>query len=177
MRSRRLQKLWWITFLITCALIFSRLETLADRKVATPQSRTPEAGGSNPTPFTGETLELPGQSVAPGNITLIISLALPQDFQLNPEAPCRVAVSSTAGKVLSFNREPAQTLSPVEFPLTIPARADPGETRLQIILTLNYCQTGSVGLCYFKEARLILPVTVAPGKANRQLAASYRVGP
>jgi len=127
------------------------------------------------TPFSGQCLELPPQTVAPGEVRLAIQVTLPPDYKSIQESPPQVTVSTGAPRVLSLGQEASRTVNPAQFPLELTLTAHPGETRLTVDLMLYYCKTNNSGLCLFKEVRLVLPVHVTPGAPSRRLEAAYRL--
>jgi len=115
--------------------------------------------------FAGQNIEVPEQSVEPGEATLTLRLELPAGFKLNPQAPSAVSVDAGGGE---------QTFRNPKFPLTIPVKISEGNAVVKADFVLYYCETDKESLCYFKEARLSLAVKGTKGANNRGLAATYK---
>jgi DNA-binding beta-propeller fold protein YncE len=125
--------------------------------------------------FRGETQELPVQTVEPGDATLIVSLELPRGFKLNPQAPSFVKLSSGERQRLSFNGSAEQTLANSQFPVSVPVQVSEGQTNLSADFVLYYCEADKETLCFFKEARLRVPVRTRKGSGSKKLNVSYQI--
>lgn len=123
--------------------------------------------------YAGETLELPAQTIEPGDATLTVQLELPAGYKLNAQAPTALSLSSSQGQVVSLN--PEQPIRNPQFPVTIPIKVHEGDTVVTADLIIYYCEAAKESLCFFKEARLALPVKVKSGAGGHKLAATYRV--
>ncbi|HEV8487995.1 MAG TPA: thioredoxin-like domain-containing protein [Blastocatellia bacterium] len=117
--------------------------------------------------FAGQTIEVPEQSVEPGEASLTLQLQLPPGFKLNPQAPSAVTVEAGGGE---------QTFRNPKFPLTVPVKISEGEAVVKADFVLYYCETEKESLCYFKEARLSLAVKAMKGASNHGLSATYKFG-
>jgi hypothetical protein len=117
--------------------------------------------------FAGQTIEVPEQSVEPGEASLTLQLQLPPGFKLNPQAPSAVTVEASGGE---------QTFRNPKFPLTVPVKISEGEAVVKADFVLYYCETEKESLCYFKEARLSLAVKALKGASNHGLSATYKFG-
>lgn len=125
--------------------------------------------------FTGEILELPVQTIEPGSATLTLQLELPIGYKLNTLAPTAVVVTSSQQQIVNLNKASQQSFNNPPFPLTIALKAGEGETNLQVNVVIYYCESAKESLCYFKEARLTLPVKVKKGAGNDKITALYRL--
>lgn len=123
----------------------------------------------------GERLALPAQTVAPGEARLTISLILPAGHKLNEQAPTTVKLRSSQTEVIAFDGRADRIIGRPTFPLNVPLQLNPGEAELNLDLLIYYCGADVESLCYFREARLTLPVKVEKGSANHQLQVSYAV--
>ena len=122
--------------------------------------------------YAGETIELPGQSIEPGDASLILEIELPAGYKLNEQAPSAVSVIASPGEIVSLSSEPIR--SP-RFPVSIPIKVAEGDAVIAVNLVLYYCESARETLCYFKEARLRIPVSVKISAANHTLSAIYKV--
>src|SRR6185436_12261598 len=122
--------------------------------------------------YAGETIELPVQSIEPGDASLTFELELPAGYKLNEQAPSAVSVTASPGEIVSLSSEPIR--SP-RFPITIPIKVAEGDAVIAVNLVLYYCESARETLCYFKEARLRIPVSVKISAANHTLSAIYKV--
>jgi hypothetical protein len=123
--------------------------------------------------FSGETIELAEQSIEPGEANLTVQLELPPRYKLNKLAPSAVTITSSQEQVASLGA--GQSFANPDFPLVIPIKASEGETSIQLGLVVYYCETAKDSLCYFKEARLNLPVKVSKRAGNNKLVAEYKL--
>jgi DNA-binding beta-propeller fold protein YncE len=119
--------------------------------------------------FVGKEQRVATQEVSPDAKTLEITIQLPKGTKFNKEAPFRIQATSAAPNsvtVGSFDiKEAAEKL-------TIPISPKQGEATITVELSINYCASDNTGLCYFKEARLLIPVRVSP-TGKRTASASY----
>jgi|GEM_PF-6509037 len=116
-------------------------------------------------------VELPPQEVAPGEVTLELILRLPPGWQLTPDAPQSVRLTSQNPAVVALTPLAAAALGRTRFPLHLPLLARPGNTTLSLDLLFNLCRQDQTGMCLIRESRLRLPVTVAEGASSRTLRA------
>jgi hypothetical protein len=111
--------------------------------------------------WTGEVIQAPAHTVAPGQGSIDINLALPKGYKLNAEAPTYVGVSSADPKVAAVAPEHAeQNLTKPTFPLKIPAKFNPGQSKISVDLVVYYCESQSEGVCLVKQVRIETPLTV-----------------
>lgn len=125
--------------------------------------------------FPGEVVETSGQTIAPGQAELIISLNLPPGYELMRDVPILAKVTSGKKTVVALAEGASATCRQPKFPLRVPLKAKAGVTQLQVDLVLYYCKTKGGGLCITKQARLVLPVTVDGAAKNKELQATYKV--
>jgi len=124
--------------------------------------------------FLGETIELGQQSIDPGDASLTLQLELPSGYKLNKLAPTAVTATSQ-GEALSLGAGSAQSFANPTFPLSIPISAREGEASIELGLVVYYCESTKDSLCFFKEARLKLPVKVSKGSGKNKLVAEYKL--
>ena len=124
--------------------------------------------------FLGETIELGQQSIDPGDASLTLQLELPSGYKLNKLAPTAVTATSE-GVVLSLGSESHRSFANPTFPLNIPISAREGEASIELGLVVYYCESAKDSLCFFKEARLKLPVKVIKGSGKNKLVAEYKL--
>jgi len=146
-----------------------RVETLQIQGIDRLRPRAPSAR------FAGDTVELRVQSVEPGEATLTLGIELPSGYKLNAQAPSVVTVNTAAEQAVSFNNGPQQSFRRPQFPLSIPLTVQEGRTSIQAQYLVYYCDVDKERLCYFKEAKLHLPVEIRKGAGTRRLEATYRL--
>ena len=125
--------------------------------------------------FPGETIELSQQSIDPGDASLTLQLELPSGYKLNKLAPTAVTIRMSQDQVISLAPGVSQSISNPTFPLIIPVLAREGDAAIELGLIVYYCESAKDSLCFFKEARLKLPVRVSKGVGNNKLRAEYRL--
>jgi thiol-disulfide isomerase/thioredoxin len=124
--------------------------------------------------FAGEVINLQEQSVEPGGGTLTLRLELPGGYKLNAQAPSALTVASPQKQVVSFAGGAEQTFRNPQFPIKLPIKVGEGETAVRADFLIYYCETAKESLCYFKEARLSVPVRAKKGAGNHMLTATYK---
>jgi thiol-disulfide isomerase/thioredoxin len=115
-----------------------------------------------------------------GDVTLVVDVALPAGYHVNPSAPQRGSVEVTAGKthlaLLQGNFSTKRTdageggvLSVTSKEVGLPLRfqlhpLSPGAAELRVRLTLYYCREDNTGACRIKTLvwRAPVEVTTAP---------------
>lgn len=100
------------------------------------------------------------QTVQPGKVDLVLNLALPEGYKLNPLATCRLTVrAAPASSVTSLPDKGVAIASlPVRLPLQVARDAE-----LFVSVDLYYCQSGKEALCYFKQLQWRIPLKVQAG--------------
>ncbi|HWO01263.1 MAG TPA: thioredoxin-like domain-containing protein [Blastocatellia bacterium] len=124
--------------------------------------------------FTGETVELPVQTVEPGDATITLILELPKGYKLNALAPSSVGLTASSG-VIGFAGGEGPAFRNPKFPLEVPLKLNEGDAILRADFVLYYCESERETLCYFKEAVVVIPVKVKRGAGSRSLSAKYRL--
>jgi hypothetical protein len=132
------------------------------------------AAGGFTAAHAAENVALPPQTVAPGKISLIINLELPAGYKLNQEAPSTLAIKAEDNRIIALDEKYARPLPLANLPLTLTVPAKEGKTTLQTTYRLNFCDD-KLGICFFQDVTLTLPVEVNRDCANRKLEVSYKV--
>jgi hypothetical protein len=121
-----------------------------------------------------ETVSLSAQAVAPGEATLTVNLELPEGCKLNQEAPSTLGLKSGDVAVVALDPKYAQNLPVANLPLSLTVPVKEGKTTLQANYRLNFCDE-KLGLCFFKEAVVYLPVEVNKTATDTKLHLVYKV--
>ncbi|HEX8183924.1 MAG TPA: hypothetical protein VF747_04215, partial [Blastocatellia bacterium] len=132
-----------------------------------PQARSKE--------FMGDVVELPAQSIEPGDATLTLQLDLPRGYKLNAQAPSALSLASPQKQVVSFASGAEQTFRNPHFPINVPIKVAEGEATIKADFLIYYCESAKESLCYFKEARMSIPVKAKKGTGNGKLTATYKL--
>jgi hypothetical protein len=125
--------------------------------------------------FMGELIELPAQSIEPGNATLAVSLELPKGYKLNSVAPTSIKAVSAEQRIVGFSNGAEAVVRNPQFPVSIPVKVKDGETKVTVDFAIYYCESGKESLCFIKEARLVIPVKAQKGARNNRLTADYKL--
>ena len=125
--------------------------------------------------FSGETIELPVQVIEPGDATLTLQLDLPAGYKLNELAPTALSVIVPEDQILNPAGGAQQTFSSPSFPVTVPINVKEGEATIRADFVVYYCEATKESLCFFKEARVNLPVKAQKGAGNQKLTAPYKL--
>lgn len=127
------------------------------------------------TEATAEALQLPAHLLGAGDGEIVLDLQLPQGCKLNPRAPSSLQVSAEGDALTLKGGTTDARLSIDNTTVRVPLRARPGTDRLELMLTLYYCTTGTDAACFFDEARLVVPVQVRGGIDTHTLHIPYAV--
>ncbi len=125
--------------------------------------------------FTGETIELPAQSIEPGDGTLTVQLELPAGYKLNALAPSALTITSGKNQIVELGNGVEQTFSNPKFPVGVPIKVSEGEATVRADFLVYYCEAAKESLCYFKEALVRIPVKVIKGSGGHGLSATYKL--
>ncbi|MEE9553014.1 MAG: hypothetical protein V3W18_01855 [candidate division Zixibacteria bacterium] len=110
--------------------------------------------------YLGEIFRLEEKRISPYVENLSIEFVLGRTLKYVDEAPPIVSVSSSDPIVLSAdsteNKDPKKAF-------LFPINTKTGETGLTIDYRVFCCNSGPGAVCFFKEGRIIVPVTVADG--------------
>ena len=130
-----------------------------------------------------EQSKLPTQRLAAaGDAALVVEVALPAGYHLNPDAPNRytVTVEDGAERLALDGADPkalGRTAKDLRLPLRLPLRAAAtGAARLRVSLRLYYCREDNTGTCRIKTLVWLAPVelTAEPG-APREIRLQGKV--
>jgi hypothetical protein len=143
-----------------------RVIDIAAGKVTTVQFPNPGAlqingqitvvGGSR-----GVVVNLPEQTVAPGSGEISLNVTLPEGYKLNPDIEFSGQWSSSGSAVVIAEGDSVQRIPAPEMPLSIPVTLTEGSATVTGSLTIYYCESVNVNLCFIDEVQLIAPVTVS----------------
>jgi thiol-disulfide isomerase/thioredoxin/sugar lactone lactonase YvrE len=125
--------------------------------------------------FTGDAIDLAAQSIEPGDATLTLQLALPAGYKVNAQAPSALTVTAPQNPVVTLTGGAEQTFSNPNFPISIPIRVSEGEATINAEFIVYFCEDAKESLCYFKEARLSIPVIVKKRAGTHKLTAAYNL--
>ena len=111
---------------------------------------------------------------------LLIDVALPAGYHLNPSAPQRYQISVEDGArslALAADAPASRTDKALHLPLRLPLRTlSPGTAQLRIQLTLYYCREDNTGTCQIKTLVWRAPVEIiSDTNAPREIKAKAKV--
>jgi thiol-disulfide isomerase/thioredoxin/sugar lactone lactonase YvrE len=122
--------------------------------------------------YNGKVVTLEPQTVAPGEGTVRLEVAIPEGYKVNDLAPFSMEWTSS-DEAVAFDAEAAnQIVVEPEFPLTFPAEFSEGAAELTGDLVIYYCEEISQSLCLIERVRVQAPVTVDAAGAD-SLVISY----
>jgi thiol-disulfide isomerase/thioredoxin len=125
--------------------------------------------------FAGETLATPEQVIEPGKTTLTIQLQLPRGYKLNSQAPTSIMVRTSRIRLINGEDTSARTIRNPRFPITLQMESVEGQADIEVAYLIYYCEAAKESLCFFKEARVTLPVKVRKGSGNHALTTAFTV--
>lgn len=123
----------------------------------------------------GLTVDLPPQTVAPGDGEIVLSIDLPEGYKLNDLAPFSSEWSHTGEALTLAAEDQAQFITLPDLPLTVPVKLQAGEDVLEADVTVYYCEAVNPTLCFIERVRLTAPVTVAEGAETSQIAVQHQI--
>ena len=136
--------------------------------VSQPDNSESPTAGSN-----ADEIKLPSQTLRPGHGALVVKVALPPGYHLNPAAPQRYRVSVEAGSkqlgleseshlgVIGHESVVSRSLKNPALPLQIPLRVfESGEANLRLQFTVFYCREDNTGTCRIKTLVWQIPIEV-----------------
>ena len=98
--------------------------------------------------------------VAPGSGRVVLNVALPDGYKVNPEAPSSFEWTSDGGGITV---EGAGVIVEPRFPLVFDAVVEPGASELVGDLSIVYCDAASESICLFEQVRVNVPLEVVDG--------------
>jgi len=125
--------------------------------------------------FAGEVIELPAQSIEPGDGTLTLQLELPAGYKLNAQAPSALTIGTEQTEAVSLAGGADEIIRNPKFPVSVAIKTAEGDAIVKADFIVYYCEAVKESLCYFKEARLSLPVKVMKGTGAHELSATYKL--
>ncbi len=156
--------------------------TLMLKGLQPPAAPASETVASDAAPNSEEIKLAPQRLRAQSEGALVVNVALPSGYHLNPSAPQRYQVSIEGeAKHLALSDDPkhpaARTAKDLQLPLRIPLRAlDEGAGALRVRLTLYYCREDNTGTCQIKTLVWRAPVEVtADANAPSEIKAEGKI--
>jgi DNA-binding beta-propeller fold protein YncE len=141
---------------------------------ARPMESTDESAGPN-----AEESKVAKQQLRAGaEATLVINVALPNGYHLNPAAPQRYAIKVNEGKSVKVDEKLAKRSSKdLTLPLRVPLQVQSeGSSTLSVQATLYYCREDNTGTCRIKTLVWSVPVdAVSDNAAPTELKVQGRV--
>jgi thiol-disulfide isomerase/thioredoxin len=117
-----------------------------------------QTGVMPPAPPGKPSVVLAAQEVKPSVNELTFTIQLPAGLRLNAQAPSQLELSSADGSVVKIT---SASIPVTATTLSVPLQLTPGQTTLNLNLTVFYCSHGQQALCYFKQAALALTLKVS----------------
>ncbi|MGZ5383332.1 MAG: thioredoxin-like domain-containing protein [Acidimicrobiia bacterium] len=112
--------------------------------------------------FLGRTVTLERVDVAPGAGRLLLDVAVPSGYKVNPLAPSRFEWKIDGG-VAELAPDAVGSIVNPSFPLEIPATFTSGNGSITGDLYIVYCESEQESICLIDQARVVVPVTVGSG--------------
>ena len=110
----------------------------------------------------------PQQIRAGSSGSLVIDVALPAGYHLNPNAPQRYSVTVDNAKVISLDEKIASRSSKdLKLPLSVPFSVlGEGAANVRAQATFFYCRDDNTGTCRIKTLVWTIPVAVTTDQAG-----------
>ena len=113
--------------------------------------------------------------VAHGEVTVLVSLELPEGYAISDDAPSSVKVMSSNVKALSFDGKPATTVTNPSFPLKLKARVTGGKADLTVELNVYYCGHRDSSVCKSYRNKVTVPISVGKGSGTKSIKIHQKV--
>ncbi|MGH8010153.1 MAG: hypothetical protein ACREQ3_24430, partial [Candidatus Binatia bacterium] len=105
-----------------------------------------------------EEVRLSPQTLRPGQSQLVLNVAIPAPYKLNPGSPLEYRIEMEGGPPQASTRT---SVKDGQFPLQIPLTVARETTGIRAALSFVYCRDGKEGVCVIKSLRWIIPVQTA----------------
>jgi DNA-binding beta-propeller fold protein YncE len=112
--------------------------------------------------FGGTVVTLDPVEVAPGDGMVVLDVAFPSGYKVNPLAPSRFEWNVDGGVANLPSTATGSVVDP-SFPLEIPVTFNSGSGSITGDLYIVYCEAELESICLIDQARVIVPVTVGSG--------------
>jgi hypothetical protein len=153
-----------------------RVADLHTKQVTTLQITGPADAASTGTADVWPNLQeitLSVQTLREGQGRLLIDVAIPAPYKLNPGSPieCRVEVKghpSQPGRLTTVKDE--------QFPLQVPLILATDTEAITAAVSFVYCRDGEAGVCIIQSLRWMIPIHTAH-RGNEELRLAYRLRP
>jgi len=109
--------------------------------------------------------------ISPKSKALELSIKLPDGMKFNHLAPFNIEMTSSQPEVV---RPEKINITKGSFKLKLPLAVNPGDAVITVDLNFSYCGIKNASLCYFKDARLVIPIRVEQA-ADKNFAVKYEV--
>ncbi len=115
----------------------------------------------------GLEVTLPVQELRAGDGEIELNIVLPAGYKLNDLAPFTSDWKTTQGRAIEITDENAsQSIVEPELPVRVPVVLADGDATLHGDLTIYYCETVEVDLCFIERVRINAPVLVGDGDST-----------
>ncbi len=110
-------------------------------------------------------ITLQPQVVGAGEGTILISATMPDGYKLNDLAPFTAIWPDNPIAQIPDDQRDIRIVDP-ELPIEVPVTFTPGQTELQLNLTVYWCEAVNETLCFVDRSELIVPLTVLADDGN-----------
>ena len=121
-------------------------------------------------------VEIPAQTVSPGEGTIRVNITMPEGYKFNNLAPFTAIWADNSLVSIPDEWREYRTKEPV-MPLDIPATFSEGQTELSVDLDIYWCEAVNETLCFVKQAELVVPLTVDDASENKTVEMAYGLVP
>jgi len=123
--------------------------------------------------YAGKIVELAPVTLGSGPGNVILTVALPDGYKVNPEAPSSFEWAVDGSSVVLAPDASGTRINP-SFPLTFGATFSDGTAVVTGDLSVVYCDAEVESICLIEQIRVIIPVTVGSSGAA-DLAIAYEI--
>lgn len=130
----------------------------------------------NPYALEDPVVELPAQTVAPGQGELVFAIEMPEGYKLNELAPfTAITASNTALDVPAESQDYRQILP--ELPVRLPVNFVEGKDVISTDFTIYWCEGVNQTLCFVDRVTITVPITVESGAGSSEVVMNHLLTP
>ncbi len=125
--------------------------------------------------YEGAEITLDAVQVTPGPGAIVLDVAMPVGYKINPLAPSRFEWSSSG--IATIDPLASQSITGPSFPMEVVTSFSEGEGMLRADLWLVYCEADQESICLFDRTRINVPVDVTPDATSANVSIDYEIIP
>ncbi|HVU12665.1 MAG TPA: thioredoxin-like domain-containing protein [Phototrophicaceae bacterium] len=122
-----------------------------------------------------QVITLPAQTVASGEGTIHVQITLPENYQINPDAPSGSEWNNEGSAIDIPEAGRMQSFNTADF--SVPIMLTAGSDTLHGYLTTYYCEHDQQSLCFIDDVQIEVPVTVSADATSKEITIARTITP